>query len=153
MSAWSEVDHAPKEASSLAKPSKPNAKAQLRHHDTASVHINYRFFDDWRSHIIYYKQIKGYSHNQHLGRLNPRFKRSSEEAAAAAAPRQTGLPFVETRGARLQRGETLESVALTLGQVSERNMERSFQYAAETQSAFFAKKSSGSLTNIAVRDG
>jgi len=102
---------------------------------------------------LLYISTKGYSHNQHLSRPS-RLKRASEEATAtaAAAPRQTGLPFVESKGSRLQRGETLESVTLTLGQVSERNMERSFQYAAETQSAFFAKKSSGSLTNIAVRD-
>lgn len=163
VSAWSEVDHPAKESSSLAKPSKP--KFLYRYHDNTSLQINFRYFNDWRSHIIYYKQIKGYSHNQHLkNKLHHRLnggnsnnKKPSDECNAANTNKselrvvtdmkQTGLPYVESK-TRLQPADTLENINLTLNQVSERNMEKSFQYANETQSGFFSKKSNGSFANI-----
>lgn len=159
VSAWSEVDHPAKESSSLAKPSKP--KFLYRYHDNTNLQINYRYFNDWRSHIIYYKQIKGYSHNQHLNKPHHRLngsnnKKPSDDSApnknkselrVVTDMKQTGLPYVESK-TRLQPADTLENINLTLNQVSERNMEKSFQYAAETQSGFFSKKSNGSMTNI-----
>ena len=56
-----------KESLTLIKPK--NKKNKLFDPSNDSSFVSYRFFNDWRSHLIYYKQIKGYSHNLHLSKL------------------------------------------------------------------------------------
>ena len=48
------------------KPTKAFKKSIANTDSLGNTSINFRHFNDWRSHLIYFKLIKGYAHNQHL---------------------------------------------------------------------------------------
>ncbi len=45
--------------------SAPNSSGN---NDSTSNNYGFRHFNDWKSHLIYFKLIKGYAHNQHIVR-------------------------------------------------------------------------------------
>lgn len=121
-------------------PSKP--KNTLKHfnkfNDPSGLQINYRYFNDWRSHIIYYKQIKGYSHNQHLN-AHMKLNRSS----LSNLKKSPSFLNDHTRS----NIETKDKLVYSLNSVSERNLEKSF-HIEHTQSGIFSKKVSGSYNSV-----
>ena len=115
-----------KESLTLIKPK--TKKNKLFDPNNDSSFVSYRFFNDWRSHLIYYKQIKGYSHNLHLSKLA---KTSHERYSSfdkgssdlAAAPIDNNI-----KNSKMYSNLMVPS-----------NAEKSF-YVSEAQSGFFNPK-------------
>ena len=132
--AWSDVSDLPppKELSTQAKPSKSNPKVQIRTNDNSDQPNSYRYFNDWHSHIIYYKQIKGYSNDLCL--CNPEIDTWVPQQSVARSKyvlrselhRQNTLPVVDSK-LRQQHAAAFEKLRLFPGMASESKTKTSIE--------------------------
>ncbi len=147
ISSWHKITVVPKpgEVSNLVATKPKNTFKTSKFNDTISLQINYRYFNDWRSHIIYYKQIKGYSHNQHINPSNNILYRNSNNAQSyyRGEKKPTNPEYCS-----LKEIEKKDRFIYSINAVSERSIDRSFLFAENSQSGFFSKKTTGSFNSL-----
>lgn len=152
ISSWHNFTIKPKqEPSNLTKPIIKNPKNKIfnKFDDNSNLNINYRYFNDWKSHSIYYKQIKGYSHNQDIAKICQSLNLPNEESQSDLAQIQRNIRLsgeLFDKHSRLNELLNDNSRVYNTTSVADRTMERSFL--VESQSGFFSKKNSTSLNNM-----
>ncbi len=150
ISSWHKLSlNKPVEISNLLAGKPKNTFKGSKFNENINLQINYRYFNDWRSHIIYYKQIKGYSHNQHIhpGNNNNILYRNSNnqgyngkriEMKSTAKPEYCSLTEIEKK----------DRFIYSINAVSERSIDRSFLFTENSQTGFFSKKSTASFNSL-----